>query len=500
MKELYYRLLGRRKYLLKAALITSLILLVSFITVLLPQLISPHILSKHLGGLTGGNIEIQQDEDFFSDIVLSGGSNDPTFIDEFNQTVEAASKKVYGMYQPKNQELFADISAKSWNETYGKYNITKVSMIGLSTKLFESVRTYSNNSLPSADVLLLTDQLNETFNWFNVSIKGVNTTIQHDDAISIEVFQEHFPYISHILIQKITLEHGYNNISILPCFLYQIDDYVARFDPFIQNDYDYGIKGFINFEEEQQEVMSWSIDANVKLTKFEEEIRKSVVSVSSSTHIEFLNVHLSADEILINIVYSFIRGLQITFWGFGIILTCLIFAKIQVKNKEKEQRALIAGQSWTKRLGNLAVESILTSIGGTGLALAAFYPIVMLQKVFNIDLTINLRTFLEIGIIVFVLMVTIFIVYIDFERYLRRTMKKPEDDYKLFRTIPKYLYPIPFVFVLLLVWIMNRNAISLAVFAGLIIVTAVIGVMTTYLQKLIMKIGGSKQQNLIGNN
>ncbi|HUT82553.1 MAG TPA: hypothetical protein VMZ29_15255 [Candidatus Bathyarchaeia archaeon] len=494
MKELYYRLLGRKKILLKAVLITSLILGVSFTTVLLPQLINPHILSTHLDGLTGGNVEINQNERLIFDIELYGHSKNPTFIDEFNQTVEAASEKVYGMYKPKDQGLIALTGAYYLNGTYGKYNSTHVALMGLSTKLFEAVKTYSNTSSPSAEVLLLTDQMNEIFHCFNVSINNVNTTIQQDDSISMEVFQEQFPYVSKIILPAITIDYGNNNISIAPCFLYQIDDYLTRFDPFMEITNQYTLRGFICFEEEQQDVMAWSIDANERLTKFEKEIITALIPPNGTANwIEFSNVHLSGDEIIINLVYAFIRGLQITFWGFGGILTCLIFAKIQSRNKEKEQRALIAGQSWSKRLGNLAIETILIGVSSTGIALAVFYPIVKLQKIFKIDLLLDHRAFLEIGIIAIVAMVVIFIVYIDFELYLRRTLKVPEEEYKLFKAIPKYWYPLPFVLVFFLVWVLNRNLISIAVFAGLMIVSVAIGAITAYVLKLLLKIG--KQLN-----
>lgn len=492
MRELYYRLLGRRNYLLKAILITGLILLGSFIIVLLPQLVSPHILSTYLDGLSGGNIEINQDEYFALDIKLSGATFDPSFIDDFNQTVKTASEKVYGMYQPKSLNLFAQQYAHYLNETYGNQTPTPyvAFLFGVSTSFFESIKPYTEHGLHSAEVILLTNQPNETFSSFNISIHNVNTTIQHDDTLSTEVFTEHFPYSSKSLLRKITTLYGNGSVTVAPCFLYQIDDFSSRFDPYLQEFYEgYSITGFISFEDEQKEIMSWIIDANTKIKNFEKEIVKMVQLSSATTRLEFLGAHLFGDEFLINMVYSFMRGLQITFWGLGLIITCLTFSKIQERNKEKEQRALIAGQKWSKRIGNLLVESFLIGVGGMGIALALFYPIVKLQTLFNIDLSINAKTILEVSIITLVLIIVIFSVYIDFELYLRKTLIRLEEKYKLFKTIPKYLYSVPIILVFLLVWLLNRNIISIVIFAVFVIITLGIALAVTYLLRLIIGIG-----------
>lgn len=112
MRELYYRLLGRRNYLLKAILITGLLLLGSFIIVLLPQLISPHILSTYLEGSSGGNIEIHQAEYFALDIELYGSSYDPSFIDDFNQTAQTASSNPSAPVWTSNQKYSCLLSTR----------------------------------------------------------------------------------------------------------------------------------------------------------------------------------------------------------------------------------------------------------------------------------------------------------------------------------------------------------------------------------------------------
>jgi len=73
LKELFYRIRGRRNFLLKTILILTLLALTSFVVVLLPQLINPHILSKHLSGFSGGaEEEISTREYFFPDAELFG--------------------------------------------------------------------------------------------------------------------------------------------------------------------------------------------------------------------------------------------------------------------------------------------------------------------------------------------------------------------------------------------------------------------------------------------
>ncbi|MBN1328517.1 MAG: hypothetical protein JXA54_03490 [Candidatus Heimdallarchaeota archaeon] len=485
MKELSYRILGRKKHILKAILITSLILIISFIIVLLPQLISPHILSKYLNGLSGGNVEIKNDEIVSLDIGIYGASNDPSFIDNFSQIVEASSEKIYGIYQPKSLNLFALGEALYLNETYGNQTPSYVSLVGLSSNFFEAIKPYTENHNPVADVIFLTNLQYESFNCFNVSINGLNTTINYDDVIFVETFTEYFPYSSKLLLPIIT--YNSDNNSMFPCFLYKIDDFIARYDPYMQyENNEYMIYGYICFDEEQQEIIAWTIDAKSKMNNFKTEIIETIQNYNPSTMIEF-DVNIYGDENLINIVYSFIRGLQITFWSIGIIVICLAVSKIQEKNKE--QRALIAGQKWHKRVRHLLIESILTGGGGAILAFVVIYPFVKMQVLFNIDLTINIMTILWFGIITLTFIVSIFIVYLDYEYYLRRTLIKPEENYKLFKKIPKYLYIIPFGLIILLIWLLNRNIISVLVFVGFITIILIIAISGTYFLRFFIEIG-----------
>ncbi len=487
--ELYYRLLGRRKFLLKAILITSLILLSSFIMVLLPQLVSPHILSKYLDGLSWGNIEVREEEDLIIDIELIGATSNPTFIDDFNQTVKTASEKVYGQYQPKSINLFAHRTAQYLNNSYGNQTPTPsfVFLFGVGKSFFETLKPLTENKSSFAEVILLTKQPNETFTSFNVSISGFNTTIQHDDVLSTAVLSNHFPYTSKLLLSHLTTWFGNDTITIAPAFLFQIDDLISLIDPHLEEwEKGYNLSGFICFEEEQQDKMAWTIDAETKMNRFENEVVKLIQENSPSTWFEFMNVNFSGDEFLISLTFSFVRGLQVTFWCIGAIMTCLTFAKIQVRNKERELKTLIAGQKWSKRIGNLLVESSLVGIGGASIALAIIYPITKLQVLFNIDLTMNKMTFLGIGLITLTSIIITFVVFLDFEFYLRKTLLRPEEEYRLFSRVPKYLYLISLLLVFLLVWLLNRNLISVAFFAGFVISAGVVAIIVSYLLRLII--------------
>ncbi|HUT80606.1 MAG TPA: hypothetical protein VMZ29_05315, partial [Candidatus Bathyarchaeia archaeon] len=458
MRDLLYRFLDRRKYLFKVIVILSLVFLSSFTAALLPQLINPHILEQYLGRFED---EINPGQ-YYPDIELYGSTKDPSFINTFNQSVEQASLKTYGIYQPNNTYLYVRDYA-IFNSTYGSETPSSVALYGISTDLYNQLRFISSNSSLVSGAILLTELTNLSSTNFLFYLRNNAVSLQPNKILAIDSFKSNFPQLYFDIEGEIS-EHTNPNPDIRPwkpCFFLQIDEFITLYDDIIISDMwdTYHLEGSLFFNQEQQEIIHWSIDREIQLDNFEENLLENLQIISPSTKLQFLNIHITTDGELINIIYSFVRGLQLVIWGLSVILVIISLAKIQNSNENKEFRILLSGQKWAKRLVNFVLEDLLVVVISAVFGLGFTFLLTKLQLLFGLTIELDKSSFIELGIIVAVIFTINFAIYVDFDFYLRRKIFKQslEYTYRPFSLIPKYLYFLPLLLVMLVLWLLNRN-------------------------------------------
>ena len=245
MKGFYYDLLGKRKLLFKVIIIIGLVSLTSFVVALLPQLINPHVLSKHLSGLYSDS-EISAKENIYPDIEFHGHTNNPSFINNFNKTVEKASLDVFGIVQLKTLNLYTSEKALYLNNTPVDPYYDRVVLVGISTLFYNSLKAFSTDNVSSSGAMLLTEFENETLSTSLISVKEKNTTVCPNKIITYDNFNSNFPYFSNNFMFEISYWPNAYNTCYYPCFFFQIDEYIARFDDSItQNDEYYYLNGYL---------------------------------------------------------------------------------------------------------------------------------------------------------------------------------------------------------------------------------------------------------------
>lgn len=461
--------------------------------VLLPQLINPHILSKHLSGFAGASEEISTREYFYPDVELMGHTNNPLLIHNFNQTVEQVSLDVYGVYLPKSFALYVNEYAKWLNETSINPAYAHVSLIGVTPTTYNSLRILSSDNTSTAGAIHLTELQNTSLSSYSIQIRNQNTSITANKVVTITNLTDHFPFLAHNLLSQISYypdEFG-RETHYYPCFILKIDEFIAQFESFIlQSSAPYFLQGFLEFEEYQKEIMAWTLNAPKLIDAFEKELIESILLQDPSAQFLLNNIHLGADEMFVSIAHSFIRGMQFTIWTFSIILAVITIGKIQNSNTDKEFRVLLSGKKWGSRIIHLFSESLFLVLGGSSIALLLLYPLLQLQAVLGIDLYLTKTNVLAFSIVVLVSLVVVFATFVDFEFYLRRVLFKESKEvfYKPFSKFPKFLYGIVLSLIFLFLWVINRNLIFLLTFAIFIVAALLLSVLATLLVRLIIRI------------
>ena len=486
---------------MKTILILTLLALSSFVVVLLPQLINPHILSKHLSGFSSGaEEEISTREYFFPDAELMGHTNKPLLINNFNQTVKQASLDVYGVYLPTSLALYVNEYAKWLNETPINPAYAQVSLIGVSTNIYNSLRIFSSDNDSTSGAIHLTELSNTSLSSYSIEVRNQNTSITANKVLTIANLTDHLPYLAHNVLSQISYwpdEFG-REAHYYPCFILKIDEFIAQFESFmLQSSNSYYLRGFLEFEEYQKEIMGWTLNAPKLLDSFEKELKASILLQDSTAKFQILNLFLNADDVIVSIAHSFIRGLQFTIWTISIILAVITIGKIQNITTDKELRVLLSGKKWFSRIIHLFSESMLLAIGGSGIALLLLYPLLQLQSLFGVEINLTKTNALSFSIVGLISLSVVFVTFVDFEFYLRRVLYKESKEkfYKPFSKVPKFLYGIFLPLIFLFLWIYSRNLIFLLTFAIFIVAALLLGFLTTLITRLIIRIGKRMYRN-----
>lgn len=493
LKEFLYRIRGRKNFLLKTIVILILLSLSSFVVVFLPQLINPHILSKHLSGLSGAGEEISTREYYNPDIEFSGYTNTPLMIHNFNQSVEQVSVSVYGVYQPKILALYVKEYAKWLNETSLNPAHAYVSLMGVSTTTYDSLRMLSSDNDSTDGAMLLTEFQNTSLSSYTIAVRNQNTSITANKILTIANLTENLPYLADNILSHISYwpDEFSREAHYYPCFILKIEEFIAQYESFILQSSDpYFLSGFLEFEEYQKEIMAWTLNAPKLFDSFKKELKDSILLQDPSAQFLIGNFNIHTDEIFVSIAHSFVRGLQYTIWVLSLILAIFTIGKIQNINTDKELRVLLSGKKWFPRIAHLFSESLLLVLLGSGIALLFLYPLTQLQSLFSVELSLTKTNVLDFSVVIVVSLGAVFATFIDFELYLRRILYKEskEEFYKPFSKLPKFLYLIIIALVFTFLWLINRNLIFLLVFAIFIAIALLLSYLVTLLIRLIILI------------
>ncbi len=485
MRGLFYRLLGRRKLLLKSVLILSLITLASFVVALLPQLANPHILGKYLSNLTSGAIYIEEQAPPYFDFEVSGQTNTPAFIENFDQMLEKSSTKTFGVFLPESYNLFIKEFVVITNETITNETTTGGFIVGISNDLYDLLKNHSTNNNTSTGAIILSQYQNDTLGTYSIKFREQNTTLTVNKKINYESFDSIFPFVNYYLTKIESNQQRF--------FFIQIDELITLFDDIVKDSDEpyYELMGYISFKEYQRDIIYWSIDSPKLIEDFQQELIANIQQQNPSNYISFQFDYFVENAMFVNIVFSFIRGLQLLIWGIAFILGISTVAKIQKINRDQELRIIFAGQKWFKRIVNLFTESLLIIITSVSFALVIIYPFIKFQSAFKITLALNKSIILEFILIPVILLLTLFATYLDFEFYLRRIIRSrsKNQQYKPFAKIPMYVKLILPLLIVLILWLLNRNLISLLAFAAFLLISIIICYLTILFVRLILNTG-----------
>ncbi len=474
-----YRILEKRKFLLKVILLLGLISISSLVFIFPSQLSNPHILSKYFENYVNngiisideGNLDFEEESDgpMFDYILDHGHANSPQFIEDYSQILNECSTNTFGIFDPQSFSLMSYdyISVNNFTENKGR------KVLGVNTNQYNEINTLTNESTSDGAIIFSYDN-NVTLGSYNVSYYEQNASLAIGKYILAEDFQQNFPYLNDYLV------HGSKGTNLTQIILLTINDFVAFFEPLIESQFSlYLFEGYIKFSKYQQEIIYWSINSVSLINKFKEDIIASIQSVESSFVTNDFNDNLNLAQenaFIVNVVFSFIRAIQLLIWILSGTIVVFAIAKMQRSNVEKEVKTIFAGTSWLKRISSLTLESLLITTGSSAFAYLFIWPFIKMQLLFGISLSFDRPVILGISIYPAILFLLIFIVNLDFEFHLRRLIKSglSSEEYKPFSKIPIYIKFMGIILILLLVYVLNRTFVSILYQIGIFLIAAII--------------------------
>ncbi|HUU78604.1 MAG TPA: hypothetical protein VMX55_09665 [candidate division Zixibacteria bacterium] len=481
MKELFYRFKSRQVQLLKVILVVSLITFSSYVIILLPQLGNPHIINKYVSRLMSGSRDIEAEKYHTIDFSLSGVTSSENVMKNFDQILNTTSQNAFGLFDPIDYNFFLSKVFEIDNQ------ISKMGLVlGVKDSIYNSLLDHYFNTSFSGGILL-TDIQNDTTGIYTLTIDKKNITLPINGIIDRNSFSLYFSNFSYFLSNN----HFYTRFIFLPLegFISVIEDIYLT-----PSNYRYGFKMYINFSEYQEDILYWSINSDSMISRFKKEIKTELLQIDTSIIIHLFIDHLSLDNsLIVNIVFSVIRTLQFIIWGISFFVVIFSFSKLQKSNLNRELFNLISGQTWSKRIATLLLETLFIVLISSVISLLIIYPFIQLQILFNFSFTFEIGLILDFLLFTGLLFVVIFSVFLDFEFYLQRIIKNgmsKEEEYRPFKKIPIYLKIFSFLSIFLILWLLNRSLQSLLYFAAIILGSALITLLILGIVRLIQFISG----------
>ncbi|RLI70109.1 MAG: hypothetical protein DRP02_08915 [Candidatus Gerdarchaeota archaeon] len=462
MKGIFYRFRSRWDLLFKSIVIVSLILTCSFVVLFLPQLADPQILGKYLNKLNDGATFITNTNDsLVTDFNIDIFAESPLFINDFPVSLEKASMDAFDLYQPESYFIVAKEFITIQNTSITNNTAMGGFVFAVATDVFTQLQAYSSGNYSQEGAIIVTDFDSDPLGNYSAVFRENNITLNVNQQLPRNIFESTFSKLYNYL--------GVFKRNSFRCFFIEVTDFVSKFGSYITDDpifpY-YFLHGYVNFEDEQKNVIYWSIDSPHKIDHFEKALTGYLQQQEPSIRITFYFNYYGDTALFVNIVFSFLRGLQILIWSLSLVIGCLTVAKIQTTRKNQELKTLFAGQNWFQRLLTHFIETLFIIIVGSGFALLFLYLFINLESLFGVYLIFNLSVVPKALIIAGILFIGLFLSYLDFEFYLKRCINSQAkaDTYRPFSTIPLYIKLAFPALVLLIIWLQNRNTISLLAF------------------------------------
>ncbi len=467
MKIFFYQLKNQKKDVLIVSLIMSLLLLASFSSIFLPQLVSPTILSNSISKILNSSEDIEASNNNLVDFSINAKCSAIAPINQFNVVLETSSNKIFGLFDPIDFQLFA-----SKPFTLNNDSAKRLLVLGVTEGFFSNLTKTLFNSTYSAGSFLMTKELGLMGGNYNLTFSNhyvsQNISVQVFDVVKEDEFQKSYSNLCFFL----------NNYQFYERYLFvSINDFVSIINQ-LPLDYQlFSSIGYINFSNHQEDIMYWSINSESMINDFKSEIVSQLSALDTSIIIHnFIDNFSTENIVFVSMVYSLIRVLQVIIWSVSIVLAILNIFKVQRKRENQELYDLISGRTWIERISGLFLLSLFIVSIGIIISLIFVFPFVYLQKLFNISLEMNNKTIVGFSIVSAGAFTAIFSTYLDFEFYIRRKIRKgfSSEEYKVFSKVPRIIKLLSLVGIVLVIWLMNKTFISIVYFIILFAISLVI--------------------------
>ncbi|MCF2142800.1 MAG: hypothetical protein K9W42_03790 [Candidatus Heimdallarchaeota archaeon] len=481
--EFIYRLFARRKYLLRSFFIISLLVFASLTVTFLPQIVNPHILRKYLGDFVVGHSTAAQNTTTADyDFRFLIHSNTPSFLNNMNSIAEKVSQKVYGMYQVDEIIFFAYFSLAILN-----ISNSDSFLIGVSAEFYQAL---TNSCLypHTPGAILLSQFQNDSLGAYQVSLLGIDTTLNVTNKILASNFASTFPNFERFLREYLLSMRLPDRLFFMP-----INELIIQYDILIQSICStcYSLQGYILFTQNQKDIICWSRDSLKMVKQFETLFMNELKVVSTITFFSMSHNVYIEENIISKTAYAFISTIQLVVWTISIILCLLTVKRLQSCNFKHELRILFAGKRWHQRLSYHLLESLMLSFASVLVASAFLFPFLKALMLFQMSFSFSTTFLLHLCLIHTFVFFSIFSVFIDFEFFLHRNIEHYSEkiEYRLFAKVPRPIkWSIPFIAVLIF-WSIRTDYLALLMYVSFVGISFFVGLLTALFARIMLSLG-----------
>ncbi len=410
-----YRIKSRSQELLKVALIVTLLSFSITLVHFLPQLITPQILNKNLSKLTFGEIDVDDLQENHFDFVFEGTTNNFSVIENFNNTLKQASISTYNQFCPKSSfHGFYDVVVERSS------NSTNWLLVGTSHAIFSNIVNNILNKTSIDGALIITSNLTIITGLYNFNVREESFNLSISNNLSLDIFRNHEQILSEYLFSGPYT--GIENIVLLPV---QTLDNLYRSTLELDQNFKYNIFGYLSVDESQKSELYWSVDKQYKKKLFQRTIISNLQKIDSKVNVIFtissgVNSYDIQADILINLVYSIVRCMQLVVWIISLVIMFISITKLQELNKYQELNQLLVGQSWKGRIGGILIDSLLLCGTSTIITAMLFFPLMYSQNLLSMQFQFTIDLLFQFILLQVLQLVIILCSFLAYEFHLRK--------------------------------------------------------------------------------
>lgn len=453
-----------QKYqLIGITLIISLIFVSSCYFILLPQIVNPSILGKFFSSFQDEKILVYgvSNEDLSinrTDFIFSGKSKSLSFLQSFPSILEEASYTSFNAFEPLSQSLFAYDFIQTYDE-----NMTV--LLGIDSEFFENLLNISIEGGITGDAILLklntddTANLGETNITINESVvKEINVT----NILDKDTFIQKLPYFARFLIEGYRVHYF---TDVYRFILINEQRYVELYNSFIETDSSYyTLLGLLSLTKNGYYKIVWSRNSYEKVESFQIEINRHISYLD-----EFASINIDSSPIiqdiennssLVDIAYSYIRGIQLVFWSLSMIILIQAINKKQLVARDKELRFILSGRGWMKRSFDIIVETSIITIAGVCIGYPVLCLLTLVQNQISSAFIFIPINFVEFIIIFSTIYLVTLLVFFTHELFLRKILMGKFDSKSgnlLLKALPRTIRLLSLIALILVLWLMNKE-------------------------------------------